>query len=439
MVMVEGVIVVVWWFEAGRRKSFSRAHWLRGAEAVVMLAVLICIWLIISKIYGPSYVKFSWEQLRDDFWRPLAGIVHVANGPMFFGILVIVAASVFFAAALNWLSKENWRFFLVLTSALASLFAVWYVLITAMEWTRLNLYHPRYYYPVMILAFLPVMFLLSRLATGKPQRRILAVLAILTAAVFLVGNRHQLTGLRDPMSARIFERVNVLAPFAGARLYVGNYWTSWPLVVRDLAHGAESYGITGRGEENRRAVLDFVRRQFASGQSVSVVCTEDSTESCWRRIRSFLGYGVALSHRPMASAVEFTVQGREDFEMPARFELAADDLTPFRGAAVFDKGVIRQTADGSGILSFGPYVRLAPGKYRFQATYEARNGSEPKFDVWSNEVGRAAEGRLADEASRTFVIEDKVPEALWEIRTYCSRDCGFVLTGLTVERLTSVP
>lgn len=296
----------------------------------------------------------------------------------------------------------------------------------------MNLYAARYYFIPMVLGMIPTMILGAQLLSRRPKLCLIGTLVVIIA----LGALDQRYFKRPkPLKGNVFDRIEALAPFENTRrLYVGNYWTSWPLVVRDMARGITSYGICPRGEENRAAVLRFVDERFAAGKSVPVVCTEDTLGNCLRRTRGFLGNrDVNLrvtQKRNQASFIEVSPVEKGTGERV----FVVTDLFPAAGNAVESEDRILQVAGKSGLVTFGPYVPLPAGKYEFRVDWTGSPGASPTYDIYVQRKDRVIVSGALGHGAHPFVLPPEYDGLPVEIRTFCGKDCGLSVTGIAVRK-----
>ena len=279
LVIIYGALVVVYALYL-YKKNHSAKSFFFLVSGLLYIGLFFIFWNIVSKHYGQSYIRFSINNLT---WDIATNILNSTKVGVFllecFGLCVMIYLADFIKLfkAPTTLSRAIIVSLLILIG--------WYILVGSLDWTRLNVYHQRYFYPPLLLMYLTIgifIFAVSLLVSLK--KRILV--SCLLICSFLLGYHNHFL-LSNPLRYQVFQQINLLVPAEKGRLYAGNYWSSWPLVVRDMALGYQSYGICYRGDAIKDKVLGFVESKLKNGKLIEVVCTNAKSNECLSQIKSY--------------------------------------------------------------------------------------------------------------------------------------------------------
>lgn len=400
------------------------------------LLILFFIWQVITRNYGPSYINFSVKQLTEDFWIPFFNILKSTEGIVLYLFALGFTVLLFFMSLIKGTDENIYKLSRFLFLSCLGLFLVWYALISAMEWTKLNLYMPRYYYPALILLTLPSLLIFTYLFS-KLHINTLFSWFFLLPLVFIISEAN-LLDFKNPLEAKIFRDVNGLSSVSGSRLYAGDYWTSWPLVVRDLSNGFDSYGICFRGKENIDNVLTMAANKLEGDKYLEVVCTNAKLVECMRQVFDFLGKDVSISN---------VIQGNNSYTLKlARNKHLNNEnetvISPFNLSVVTKNAeyisnplAIIQTKNGEGLISYGPYISLKSGVYELFVNYQSSKEKQPTFDIWINEKQeKLAQGFLSSQPIRIRIKRTNEGKPV-EFRTYCTKGCDLKIYSMKLKKI----
>ncbi len=161
-------------------------------------------------------------------------------------------------------------------AALLALFSVlWLGFFSMNEWVVRN-GHDWRYFTFLLIGWMMMASCIGALRLSRLPRMASDALLGAIAVAAIVVTAALPTPMRD---FAVFKRVSELAP-APHRFYTGEYWDAWPLVIRDLMDGHESYGLTYRGQGNLDGTMAAVEAAIAENGYAEVACIGATLEHC---------------------------------------------------------------------------------------------------------------------------------------------------------------
>jgi len=253
-----------------------------------LLAVTVasfCGWTYVSSLHGAS----SYGAL--DFSRYPAQVLAAAGGLASLVNLPLLAAALAGGIAIRVVQRLSTaaagpvpRSAAGYASAFLLLFFIgWILFFSANAWVQANAMHARYFIPAgFALLAMAALGLAALLRDARPWLRAAIVLPLAVAAIGLTATR--------PVPFEqyaVFRTVGSL-PRPESGFYAGDYWRVWPTVFRDLMAGETAFGLTTRGEGNRKAVLRHVRAEIDRTGAFSVLCIRQPVETCVAQVREIV-------------------------------------------------------------------------------------------------------------------------------------------------------
>ena len=264
----------------GRLRRF--AEFVAAALTAFAITTLAGRYLATGEHVDRPYDKFSLEHLR-------AGTSAVAGniaGSMSDGLattFVLLSVAVV-AARARGIRPRSRSVYL----ALPVFATVWFVAFSTNGWVIQNAHEFRYFYPLYVTfmlyvagasteCVLAVRPLLRRVAPLRPRLVTLlltsSVLISMLVAVMVI--RH----VRVAAMVAAGESVEAAREF-DVTLVVGNYWTTWPVIVAGRAEGLDLLGVTYRSDPilgDIQAALDLAEHQ---NRAVLVLCSGIDAPTC---------------------------------------------------------------------------------------------------------------------------------------------------------------
>jgi len=171
---------------------------------------------------------------------------------------------------------------------------VWWIVISQNSWAQANGLNARYFFPTLFcFAAALAVALWARAVVAAPRTK-LALIIVLTIAIFgvLVRPIQPFTtypALSEVRNAAAFAREHKI------RYVSGNYWLAWPVVFLLLDRPNAAFGMTFRGEAVLSKVRNAVRADALSGSSVNALCLADPVASCQQLLSTLTGRAWQIS------------------------------------------------------------------------------------------------------------------------------------------------
>ena len=224
----------------------------------VLVIVLFIFWALVARFYPSrdiSYVSFEFERLNHSVQivaKNLIDAVYLGN------VVVIFLAACLLKIFAFSLPQENdssdYTRTCPFTLMLLVFAGVWILLFSINSWVAANLFHFRYFVPVIFVGMMLLSLEVRSLTVFLPRWQRYAISALL-AAWLIVHLAQPFVSLRD---YTVFKRIDAVLP-GDVVGYAGDYWLVWPAVMKNLLEGNEGFGFTYRAEGNR----DNLTRYFS--------------------------------------------------------------------------------------------------------------------------------------------------------------------------------
>ena len=275
---INPTILIVNTFIAGASILYNKRNYKKDVLIFLASFISFAIWAYISMRLGSisSYGSFSIKLILENIIASGSSIFNAFN--LFFIISTLVifnALRIYRVWNEGKIYEHGHRLLRFCYAALLLFFLVWIVLFSGNKWVSMNLISIRYFIPIFFCIFIAISFKLSFILEEMKER-----LGSLIACCFLIIT---LTFVYAPpfnyRDFKIFKEVNTLSP-THYNLYAGDYWSVWPLILRDQMQGKISFGLTYRSEGDQYATKEFIENEFKKSGLITVLCVKSSSEDC---------------------------------------------------------------------------------------------------------------------------------------------------------------
>jgi hypothetical protein len=175
---------------------------------------------------------------------------------------------------------------------------LWLALFSGNEWVEMNFYYGRYFFPVYAAGFFIVAGATAELVGLVHDRldrlrmmpvwptgvRLAASCAAAIAAVFVAVVWCATTDI--PALRATADGVDA-ARRNDVRFVVGDYWTTWPLVVAGRHAGLDLLGVTFRSVAIRDEITSALNDSLEQTGSVRVLCSSVEADKCTLQFAEF--------------------------------------------------------------------------------------------------------------------------------------------------------
>jgi len=411
---------------------------LEKGVAIIASVFSFIMWHLVSRTHDNSspYNEFSIETLCSGLPQVIDGFLHSVNLPelLVFLAIILTAKIILFGIDDQEKYKSNNASIVLYSTHAAALFSIgWLLLFSGNRWVEINGFYIRYF----IYAIFSLMFILAlhtaiilNCCSVKKQKILVGLLAVIAASSMTSAITRPTISFKN---FNVFKRVDALTE-PGRHFYSGDYWVVWPSVLRDMMHGYEAYGLTFRGEANRKAAREYILGVIRDHGDAEVYCLMDTVESCINNTNSIAG----PLHTIGSSFIKEGVYVVRFSEYAPLLDFKGSDflnLPSFVGDVEGDGKITRSQA---GFLVYGPYVPLKSGRYLLSLFGSARQSGGAYIDVVS-EYGNKIYGKfeLAENADSEHLIKDAIidlPENVsdLEVRVWVEAEDDITLFGYSL-------
>jgi len=277
----------------GRRKRIS----IGVGVSVTAFAVG---WLS-SRVYfdgprQPAYFHFSLARAEHGFGKAVNNILAGVHP----SVVCLLGVACIAILGLRWRSLPTRLRIAYIGAPIYGL--LWLALFSGNEWVEMNLYYGRYFFPVYAAGFFIVAGAMAELVglvhdrVDRPRMmlmlptgvRLAASCAAAVAAVFVAVAwcaNTEIPALRAAADGVDAARRN------DVRFVVGDYWTTWPLVVAGRHAGLDLLGVTVRSVAIHDEITSAVNDSLEQTGSVRILCSSVEAEQCATQFAEFTQRG----------------------------------------------------------------------------------------------------------------------------------------------------
>ncbi len=395
--------------------------------AIASVAAFVA-WSLIARRHGGSdYTGFDLGLLPTSIGKIVTGMVGAMKLEYFLPIAgtLALARGITLLRAGAGASLEKPRVAGFVFCCAIIFVAGWFLLFAGNRWVEANGFYWRYFIFTIFAALFCGAIWIAQLvdAMGARAGYAAAILAAAMSTAVLLSPPVPFEDYKVFREARANSRTDI-------HLYAGDYWLVWPAVLRDMIEGHEAYGLALRGEVNRAAVRDYVRRSIRRDGRVRALCLRETLEECSRQIASIAGPVSIADPIPLRQdLIEFRLgQARQGLHYQgARFMALPSQV------GVVGQGSSKRTNDNAGFLSYGPYAALDAGRYRLKVfgMAQAPGGAyaDVAVDKGTRILAKFPLQPLGSTLVRDAIVLIPADAQDVELRVWVSEDSVLQLTG----------
>lgn len=155
----------------------------------------------------------------------------------------------------------------------------WFLAFAMSSWVKVNDYGVRYF-SVTLLALvgmvaIPLVAILQQVkAFTQTYVVALLIFAFLAQVLRAPVPLDEYAVIRDTSSNVLFAEQN------GIKFIAGDYWKAWPTVFQLMRLGHQSFGLAGRGEGNRKALLLLIDEDTQLEVTPKALCVSEPFKTC---------------------------------------------------------------------------------------------------------------------------------------------------------------
>ena len=389
-------------------------------------------WSFIAGLHGSNeYASFDPSIVARGVSEVAKGMPKLVNvAPLSLALGSLALARILTRARGQGHAEANRRAARFLRNGAAMFMAGWLLLFAGNPWVAENDYSWRYFIYIIFGALFYLSVSVARLVSATSLRTSATAAAGGALLSFAVT-------FSPPVPWEDYKVFREVRPYArpGIHLYSGDYWTAWPLVLKDMMEGHEAYGLTIRGEANAKAartnVLGAVRREGYA----SVLCVNETPDECVRQIAAVLG----PSPCPRVIRQRDRVHEIRLGDCPAGLDYAGAAFLGLPSQVGLIDGDMKRSDGHAGFLIYGPYASLGEGRYRLELFGSSAEVGGAYVDVVSANASRQ-HGRFPLRiGSDGFLAVDgavALPADAFgvEVRVWVSEASKLQLTGYRLSR-----
>ena len=275
---VNPTILIMNTFIAGASTLYNKRNYKKDLLIFLISFISFAIWAYISTRLGPinSYANFSIKHISENIISSGASIFNTFN--LSFVLLVLIMfTTVEIYRILNKGQNHHYDNRLQqFCSAAVLLFSLcWIILFAGNKWVSMNLISIRYFIPVFFCIFIGISFKLSFILSEMKER----LSSLIVCILLLMSFANLYTRFSNYQDFQLFKEINTLSPYR-YKLYAGDYWSVWPLVLRDQMEGITSFGLAYRSEGDQYATKEFIENELKKSGLITVLCVKSSLENC---------------------------------------------------------------------------------------------------------------------------------------------------------------
>ena len=272
----------------------------RSAAGIGVVIVGFALGAVAARLFydGPSqqsmYNDFSVARARHGLGAVVSGLL----GSLDLSVATVLGVGCITVLALRWQSLP-WRLKVVYVVAPVIGFT-WILAFSANRWVEFNLFGFRYFYTVYAAGMLWLAGAVAEagaLARNRlpahssgmgTKRSIGVVLGVVLAGVGVAAPLYATAHTDIPTLEATDQHVAAARRFK-ARLVVGDYWSTWPIVVAGRGDGLDLLGVTFRSVAIEHQIRDSVDDSLARTGHVRLLCPSAEPTACARDFAAFIG------------------------------------------------------------------------------------------------------------------------------------------------------